>query len=67
MAAAYAAHGDRHVFPARLSSDSVPFAQYTEPPAVIATAIGPRRTVVRADREVDAPSGLEQFFRDLGT
>src|SRR5215475_875834 len=66
MAAAHAAHRDRHMFPARLLRYRIPFAQDAQPPAVIATAIGPRRTIVRADREVDAPPGFEQFFRDLG-
>ena len=43
----------------------VPLVEHAEPPDVVAAAVAARRTVVRADRDVDAAAGLEQLLGDL--
>ena len=50
VSAARSAHGDRDVLSARHSCLEVPFAEHAEPPAIVTRTIGPRGTLVRADR-----------------
>ena len=65
MAATGAAHRDRDMLRARPWRFGIPLAENAEPPAVVALAIGPGRTIVRADRQIDALSRRQQFFGDL--
>ncbi len=65
MAAVGAADGNRHVLLAGFARGRIPLAEHAQPPAIVAAAIGPWRAVVRADREIDAPTGFQQFLGDL--
>src|SRR5581483_356753 len=61
-----AAHGDRHMLLSSFPGHCVPFAENTQPPAVVASAIGPRGTVMRPHRKVDATSRFQELLGDLG-
>jgi hypothetical protein len=65
MAATGAAYRDRDMFPARSLGFDIPLAENPQPPAEVTPAIGARRTLVWADREIDLPSGMQEFVRDL--
>ena len=65
MATAGTTDGDGHVFAARFGDLGVPFAQHTQPPAEVAVAVGPWRTVMGPDREVHLAPGAHQLFGDL--
>ncbi|MNM82084.1 hypothetical protein D3C81_941070 [compost metagenome] len=61
------AHGDGDVLAPRLHGFQIPKPQHPQPPAEITVAIGARRTVVLADRQVDLLAGTLQFIGDLHT
>src|SRR3546814_9717239 len=65
MATAGTAHGDGHVFLARLDGLRIPLAEHTQPPAEIPVAIGPWRAIVGAHREVDLLAGALQLIGNL--
>ncbi|KPW99105.1 Uncharacterized protein ALO75_05350 [Pseudomonas syringae pv. coryli] len=56
-----------HVLLAGLHGFAVPQPQHTHPPAEIPAAIGARRTVVRADRQVHFATREQQLLGDLHT
>ena len=65
MTATRAAHRNGDVLAAGLHDLRVPFAEHAQPPAEIATAIGTRRTIMRANRQIDALACTLQLVRDL--
>src|ERR1700761_6979931 len=65
MPAIGAAHRNGDVAGAGRPRLQIPLAENAEPPAIVAIAIGPGRTVVRADRQMDTLSRGEQFLGDL--
>ncbi|KWV85932.1 hypothetical protein PFLmoz3_04455 [Pseudomonas fluorescens] len=65
LAAMGAAHSNGHVFTARFHRRLVPLAQHPEPPAEIPVAIGARRAVMGANRQVNLATGALQFIGDL--
>ncbi|SUC74120.1 Uncharacterised protein [Pseudomonas aeruginosa] len=65
MSAAGTAHGDGHMLAPGLGDFRIPFAEHAQPPAEVAVAVGTRRTVMSAHREVDLAPGTLQLVGDL--
>ena len=65
VSAVCSADGDGHMLGATRWRRSVPFAEDSEPPAEVATAIASRRPIMRPDREVDLAARLLEFVGDL--
>ena len=64
-AAIGAAHRNRDMLGAGGRRGEIPFAEHAQPPAVIAAAIGARRTAMRTDREKHASAAAQQLVGDL--
>lgn len=56
---------DGHMLATGLGNFRVPLAQHAQPPAEVAVAVGTRRAVVGADRQVHLASGAHQLFGNL--
>ena len=67
MAAMGPTDGDRDVLGTWDDGLRVPLTQHPEPPDEITSPITTRRAIVRADGQVDAPSGTHQLVGDLNT
>src|SRR5689334_11149090 len=66
VAAMGPAHGNRYMLFSGLPCSGVPLAENTQPPAVVASTIRSRRTVMRPNRKVDAPARFQELLGDLG-
>ena len=60
-----AADGNGHVLAAGLDRLLIPQAEHAQPPAEVAAAVAPRRTIVRPDGQIDLAAGALKLIGDL--